>query len=509
MAIQKNLLRLAPARGIASDLPPSEVGPDFWTEGNNVQSREAFIERVQGYRDAYGDSYNTLPAEVWHLLNARTGTTNYWLWAGADSVYLQEADNIFDVTPQYWSAVDQPHELSSTLLNGIPVINNGHDDPCYFTGDPEEPFAPLPGWPAGTVAQFIIAFKFHLFALDISGPGGDFPMQFLWSDAAEPGAVPSTWTPAAGNEAGDAQASDTPGPIMTAAPLRGTLIVYKRSSTYAVDYVGGNDIYSIRTLFSSFGALTRRAVADLNGQHFVVCDGDVILTDGTNRNPVAQGRMKEFLFSQLDQDNYENLFVVYHRAANDVWVCFPEQGNRFCTKALVYHVSSDSFSVRDLPNATHAAIGVVNDDVQSNTFDNAVGTFDEAVGPFNQVNYSLAAESLLIGYGEHVRQVDTEDEIEVESYVAKTGLHFGQPERIKAVKRVHVRHTGPVRVSVGSQMSADGDITYSNEVLLEDGQQIANILAPHGRFIAVRIRGAGETWSVSGVDLEADLRGFF
>src|SRR5690606_9591826 len=125
--------------------------------------------------------------------------------------------------------------------------------------------------------------------------------------------------------------------------LRGSLIVYKRSSMYAVDYVGGNEKFAVRTLFTSSGALTRHAVCDLNGEHFVVTDGDIIITDGTNRRSVGQARMKEYLFSQLDQDNYENLFVVYHRAENEVWVCFPESGNTLCTKALVYDVSNDAF----------------------------------------------------------------------------------------------------------------------------------------------------------------------
>lgn len=510
MTFPRQLLKLKPSGGIIIDVPPYEVADEFWTEGNNVTARESFIERIKGYRDAYGDASNDLSADVWHLLNARTNTTNYWFWLGDDSVHMQEASNTFDVTPTSWSAVDQPYQLNTTLLNGIAVVNNGLNTPCYYAGDTAVPLPVLPNWPTGTTARFIIAFKFHLFAFDIVAPGGDFQEQMLWSDAAEPGAIPSTWTAAAGNEAGDAILADTPGPIMTAAPMRGSLLVYKRSSTYAVDYVGGNDIYSVRTLFSSFGALTRRAVADLNGQHFVVADGDIVLTDGTNKSSPAQGKMKEFLFTQLDQNNYENLFVIYNRSKNDVWVCFPEQGNTFCTKALVYHVSTDTFSVRDLPQATHAAIGVVNDTTLSNTYDNATGTFDAAVGPFNQVNFSLAEEALLVGYTNKVRQYDTQDLVEIESYVAKTGIHFGLPERIKAVKRVHVRHTGTVRVSIGSQMTAEGSITYSDETTLEEGEQIANIIAPHGRYIAIRIRGEGsDPWSVSGVELEADVRGYF
>src|SRR5690606_17349427 len=152
-------------------------------------------------------------------------------------------------------------------------------------GDVGTPFAELPDWPEGTTCKSIVAFRQFLNALDIDGPGGHFEKQVKWSNAAEPGAVPDSWTPAADNLAGDAILSDTPGPVLCAVPLRGSLLVYKRSGTYAMDFVADLDqVFVVRTLFSSSGALTRHAVADLNGQHFVVTDGDIILTNGTNRS---------------------------------------------------------------------------------------------------------------------------------------------------------------------------------------------------------------------------------
>lgn len=347
MSYPKKLLRLRPTKGIASDTPAVELGPDFYSNGSNVLFRRGFAQRVLGSRAVYG----TLPVDpVLHMLNARVDTTNFWLFWGADEVHALETSNSDDVTPSGGlTAVSQPWQYASTLLNGVPVFTNGFEAPQYWAGNPATPFASLTDWPAATICKSIVAFKFHLFALDIDGPGGHFENQVKWSDAAEPGTIPAAWTPAADNEAGDAILGDTPGPAYMGLPLRGSLLIYKRSSTYGVDYVGGNEVFSFRTLFTSSGALTRHAVCDVNGQHFAVTDGDIVLTDGTNRRSVGQGRMREYLFGQLDQDNYENLFTIFHRAKGEVWTCFPEAGSQYCTLALVYDVANDSFGVRELP----------------------------------------------------------------------------------------------------------------------------------------------------------------
>lgn len=347
MSYPKKLLRLRPTKGIASDTPPAELGEDHYSTGSNVLFRSGFAQRILGSRPVYG----TLPVDpVLHILNARQDTTNFWLFFGADEVHALETSNSDDVTPSGGlTAVTQPWQYSSTLLSGVPVFTNGFEKPQYWAGNVVTPFTDLPDWPNSTICKSIVAFRNFLVALDIDGPSGHFESQVKWSHAAEPGTVPASWTPAADNLAGDAILADTPGPAYMGLPLRGSLLLYKRSGTYAMDFVGGNDVFSIRTLFTSSGALTRHAACDVNGQHFVVTDGDMILTDGTNRRSVGQARMREYLFNQLDQDNYENLFTIYHRAKGEVWTCFPESGSQYCTQALVYDVANDAFGIRELP----------------------------------------------------------------------------------------------------------------------------------------------------------------
>src|SRR5690606_39039588 len=99
------------ARGIASDTPAHEVGPDYWTGGRNVHFRKGFAGRVGGRRAVYG----SLPVDVLHLLNNRVGTTNFWLAFGPDEVHALETSNSDEITPSGGlTAVTQPWQWSST-----------------------------------------------------------------------------------------------------------------------------------------------------------------------------------------------------------------------------------------------------------------------------------------------------------------------------------------------------------------------------------------------------------
>lgn len=510
MSYPKKQFRIKPSRGLAFDTPAHEVGADFWTNGQNVLMRKGFAQRIKGYRDAYG----ALPASVFHMRHVRISGVDYWIFWGVSTVNALDGASTFDLEGVALTAVAQASELNSAVLNGLPVMTNGLDLPRYWDGNTANDFVDLPGFPAGTVCKNILAYQYHLFALDITGPGGAFPDQILWSDAAAPGAVPTTWTAAAGNEAGAAQLSDTPGAVLTGAPMRNSLLLYKRSSTFVVDYVQDPDqVFTVKPLFGTSGALTRKAVTEVHGgQHLAVTDGDIIMTDGANRRSVGQARFREYLFANIDQTYFENLFVIHNRNKGEVWICFPEAGNSTCTKALVYDVANDALGIRDLPAVRCAAVGIVDDSTGSEYWDDDPGEWAQDSSYWNEQLATLADESLVIGYGTTAELQDSATEVAVDAFVEKLDADFGEPERVKFVRRVHVRKqqgAGTLYVQVGARMSTDDAITWSDEAELAEGQHEVPVFTL-GRYISVKVRGAGtEPWVLTGLMLEGELRGYF
>jgi hypothetical protein len=510
MSYPKQTMRVQPRRGVSSDVPAWALADDLVSQADNIIFREGIPQRAPSVQAVY-DPPTVGP---YCLLNAQISGTNFWIYAGSSAVYAVQTTVHTDVT--HASGIQTNTDVSKftlDLLNGVPVFNNALDEPQYWDGNVANNFLDLPGWIATETCKVLVPHRFHLFALGIDGPAGDFPDQVKWSDAAAPGNVPSSWTAAATNEAGDTILGDTPGEIISGANLRDALMIYKSGSTHRADYVGGQEIYAFRTLFVEAGALCRHAVADINGRHLVVTDGDIIVTDGTNIRSIAQNRRKRFLFNQLDQDNFQNLFVVYNRALNECWVCFPEAGNSLCTRAMVYDVANDAWGDRELPGIAFAANGLINDTATDETWDADSDAWDGDSSPWNQVNYSLATADLVLA------DPTTPDLLEVgrgtqslTSTLSKYSMGFGEPGRFKFLKRVHFLIDAETAIDfefrIGTQQAAEGTITWQAPVTFNSDDQFVNVLAT-GRFVSWELKALTDSpFRVTDIAFEYEWRGY-
>jgi len=291
------------------------------------------------------------------------------------------------------------------------------------------------------------------------------------------------------------------------------LMIYKRNATYQAKFVGGDNVFSFRKVHSNVGALTRRSVCDIGGQHLVVTDGDIVITDGASRpRSIGEARVKDYLFNQLDQDNYPNLFCAYNRAQKEALICFPSNGSEYCDVALVYNIDMDSFGVRSLDDIVQAPVGFVNDTTESSVWADRTETWANAMGAWGESNVSSARDSMVFIRTDEMHQQDVNDAETVTAYLGKYSMDFGDGSRVKFLKRIHVQAQasyGTLFVRAGSQMEPNDSINWSSEVSITDPEQLVNLFA-QGRYLSVEVRSAGsDVWKLTGLDMEIEQRGYF
>lgn len=521
MSFPKKIVKVRPLGGIVNDLPPSEVAPQFYTSGQNIHFRQSFAERTQGHAKVYTGILTTLR----NISNCQVAGTNYWVYHGTDKSSVVTGATHNDITKAGGITGDTTaNVITSGLLNGVHFMNNGIDAPLFWDGIPANPMTDLTGWPASTTCKAMRAFKFHLFAMDISKPAGEFPMQVLWSDAAAPGTIPSSWTAAATNEAGDAELSQTPGQIIDGLGLRSSFLFYKQHSAYIADYVGGNNIFNFRKAFITSGVLTRNCIAEYRGRHFVVTDGDIILTDGSVTESIADNRMRKFLFNQLDQDNFEATFVVAFPKQNEIWVCFPSAGSTFCDLALIWDGVANAWGVREIPDISHGAVGIVSDLSVSEFWDDDADTWDSDTTTWNQQNFSNADDRLVLAQPDDATPLDSQfvqvdsgktfDGANIGANIVKQSMAFDEPNRVKFLRRLipHIKADAgtQVKIRAGSQMVITDAISWSNEVTYTVGTDQQVDTFAQGKYLSFEFRSDGvNPWSMTGFDVEAELRGYF
>lgn len=500
-----------PTGGHILDIDPQEVADQFLSLAQNVNTRKGFPSRIGGRRIAYPVSGGGAPTDALHLLNLNLNTFNWWMLFGPSDIFAVEGPNSHDISIAGQDTVGNIFEWSSTLLNGIPVFTNGKDDLSYWTGEGAVPAASVPDWPADTVCKFVVAFKFHLFAFNIDGPSGVFDNKLIWSNAAEPGALPDSWTPAADNEAGSSLIADTPGRIICGVPLNTQLMAYKPESIYAIEYVGRPDVYSVRPLIRSQGALGPHCVKELGTRHIVVGTDDIVLTDGINVQSIAENRIKNYLSNSIDETNAQNAFVMRDANKKETWVCVPESGSLFATVAHIWDERRDTWTTRDLEQVRYGTSGYVIDGTTDATWDADSEIWDSDISAWNQGTTGAVAHLVLSQ--ENVLYVeDTVDLVSITGIIAKYDLVLGDDdEQNYLVQRVWISGTGlgysAVEFRLGKRQSTDESITWSDFRPREVDGAAYEIC---GRYISIEIRAVGTLpWTVNRFEIEARPNGRF
>lgn len=508
--------------GIIKDLSKHELPIAAWTDGDNVRFLNGYAQQFLGHGPAYG-----APAVIpYHVLSCYSGSTRYWVYASDKKIYVttitggvathtnltrQVAGNDVD-----YSGV--PNAWTSTVFSGIPILNPGNliDPPQRWNLNPANRCVTLDNWPANTFCKSLRTYKVFLVALNVTDTRGNLSMMVKWSTAAEPGSLPSTWSPSDATElAGEQDLAEGGDPIIDGLQLGDSFMIYKEQSVWRMTFTGGQSVMAFQKVLGLSGALNRNCIVELDGFHFVLTGSDVIVHDGQNSTSVLEDQDRLALFQDMDTSAVDRAFVFKNPFLREVFVCYASIGNSIPNRALVWNYAKKTVAYRDIPSLHHAGYGTV---------DNSLGGTWEADGdPWNtdltawngpdftpNTTRVLMASSLQKLY--LLDASASYDGVMPDAWLERVGLGFDADESIKLIAGIRARITGnvgeTVLIDVGFSDDPYTPPTYSATMTHVIGQTVACDCFVSGRYMAIRFRsGTAYFWRLDSYDFDVEEAG--
>lgn len=517
------------AIGLVADKEAVTLPPNAWSEIKNIRFEDRSVVPFKG--SASIASVTGHPETILAVKSNRGST--YLVYAVEDKIYsyLGEEAEITGKT------LTKGGRWDSCVLGGIGILNNGIDEPQYWTGsgltsdlpyDLTDVENPSCTWGSvGMLAAFFRPFRYHLFAFDILDCSGRNRRKVWWSHPAEPGQIPITWDVTKPEyDAGFIELSETPGSIVDALAMRDSLQIYKDDAVYSATYTGrqDNQIFNFRMVTDAIGLYTKGCVCDVGGRHFIVSDGDIYIYDGTNFRSIADERVKNFFFSNVNSVYYWKTYCEYYHRTGEVWLFFPSLGEINCDKALVWDVNENVWSYREVPSANCATFAII-DTTSGYTWQDCSGpTWADGPSLPNTDPWSMwvdpvldmaLQDALIVGTDSYLVRMDAgntdvigsgESQVStaLECYARRTHLDLGDKVDWHTVSRIMPHAEGSqFRVRVGSQDNITASVSWSEYQTFNPTTDYKLDFRITGRLHAIEFSSnADVSWKVSGYEVD-------
>jgi len=508
--------------GIITDTESQELPDNAFSAGENVRFNNNAVEKFTGHSQIFG----TPTVTPYWLVPITTPTKSYWVYAGLNKVYVYDGANHFNITRQTISG-DVNYSATALLnwnggvIEGIPILNNGVDDPQMWNPIGTGVKLTSLTWDSGNTWEekghtcaVIRPYKDYLVALDVTKSGTQNERLVKWSTSGLPGAVPTTWDETdATEDAGEVELAQTIGACIDGLTLRDLFIIYKEDSTWGMQFTNGDAIFRFYQLYASLSILTRRCVKEFEGKHFVVGNGDVVIHDGvTPPVSIIDRRRRNELFSNIDSTNYTLTFVSPNYSTQEMWICYPESGQSACTKAMIWNWRENTWGTRTLQSAYHIGYGVINDSGESLTWDSDSDPWDSDSTTWNARTFNPSDRKMVMA-ATNIYQIDDTNQFSGASFtssIERTSLFFGDPEMIKSVSALWLRTTGSgtLSVTLGYQMNAGDAIAWGIAQSYTIGSDRKINTRITGRYISYKIESTGnDNWKLLGVAFDINPAG--
>ena len=509
--------------GLNTDAMPWDLPGDYLTDLSNVRIASGKLSPFGGYAN-----WKTMPLgfQPGYLAPAGSTSNSNWILCALQSVMSYDGATFSDITGDAISVVSE-HDWHSCNLGEVLVVHNPSVYPLYWpTPDGGVPLVNLPWdgtqtWEdAGQQAKIIRSHRQYLFALNITNGGDHVPDGVRWSSPADNGGVPETWDHLdITNFAGLTSLSGDGGAIIDGLTLRDSFVVYRERGVSIFDFVGGQYVWQIRHLTSSVGLLSRDCIVEVKGKHFLIGDGDILVNDGVSVTSLLHNRIRKRFMSTLNVESFHKSYVVKNSALNEVWFCVPEVGHELPNVAYVYNWSDDTWSIRYIPECTHANYG--SESTPSLKWEDYTGSWDSASSPWGARQITPMDDTIIgctspkgVGESGKLLLLDVTETSNIYSYdtiIERVGFALEGLNNTTTITRVypHANGSGALYIEVGSQEYPGSPINWKDAVLFRPGVDRKVDIRSTGELHCFRFSSSSDSgyWELSGVDIEYTLAG--
>lgn len=356
----RKTIELIGSPGVIRDTPAHKMIDSAFSNAMNVRFGEKGAEALVGDMAIFSSaSITPLWIEVFPSL-----VDPHWVYGNLTEMWVYEGTTHTEITRVSGDYAGIAAERwQSTMFNGVAIFNNTVDLPqSWSIIGPGTPLIDLPNWDVTRLAKSIRSFKNFLVALNLTDSGTNRPYRVLWSDSADSGTVPGSWDstdPATDSREFDlAETSDF---LVDQLPMGDINIIYKEHSTWGMQYIGPPFFFRFWKILSKKGLLHRDCVVNVPFGHVVVTQDDIIVHSGQIEQftSILDAKLRRWLFSSIDTNNFYNSFLMLKPLSNEVYFCFPEVGETYASQAVVWNWQDKSLGVRDLTPTPFASAGPI------------------------------------------------------------------------------------------------------------------------------------------------------
>jgi hypothetical protein len=303
--------------------------------------------------------------------------------------------------------------------------------------------------------------------------------------------------------------------IVDGLSLRDSFMIYKESSIWRMDLVGGPNIFSFKKVLGTSGALNRNCIVELDGYHFVLTGSDVIIHDGQGPTTVLDKQTRRFLFQDMDIDARGTAFVFKNPFFNEAYVCYAQVGSSIPDKAMVWNYQDRTVTFVDIPDVYHAAFGPDTNAIYTEAWDTDPDEWEDDTSLWNDSEpVPRRSKVLLASAGPTIYLLDAKaDEFDGAGsvYAERQGLFFGEDERRVLIQGIRPRIKGSRGTTVtikvgGSDNSPYEDPVWDATMTHVIGTTVRNNCLVDRRYPAIRFEnGTAKQWRLDSYDIEYEV----